>query len=63
MKNLQIEVEVLEVLEVRPVNRNADDVEGGDGGHVDVHGIVQVTHEWSKSPISFQLTIKPINLS
>ena len=43
-----------------PVDWNTHNVQGGHGRNMDIHGIVQVTHKWPESPISFQETIKPV---
>ena len=40
-----------------PVNGDAEDVEGGDGGHVHVHRVVEVTHQGPKLPRSWWRTL------
>ena len=50
----------LSLLLCSPVDWNTHDVQGGHGRNMDIHSIVQVTHKWPESPISFQETIKPV---
>ena len=40
-----------------PVNGDAEDVKGGDGGHMHVHRVVEVTHQGPKLPRSWWRTL------